>query len=106
MVCVRVRQFPDQVKGRPVIMRSNLRRLAFLCLAVLFVCAVAARESAAQTVARCGEGWLELIDGYPVLHLKGSHYEMGYQQGALLKASIRRNMHNMLVAKADEEVEV
>ncbi|HTI51808.1 MAG TPA: C45 family peptidase [Planctomycetaceae bacterium] len=87
-------------------MRSHLRQLTYLCLAVLFVCAVGTRESAAQTVARCGEGWLELIDGYPVLHLKGSHYEMGYQQGALLKESIRRNMHNMLVAKADEEVEV
>ena len=39
---------------------------------------------AAQTIARCGQGWLERIDGYPVLHLKGSPYEMGYQQGTLL----------------------
>ena len=24
----------------------------------------------AETIARCGEGWLERIDGYPVLHSK------------------------------------
>ncbi len=43
-----------------------------------------------QTVARCGEGWLELIDGYPVLHLKGTPYEMGFQHGALLKEPIHQ----------------
>ncbi len=56
----------------------------------------------AQTVARCGDGWLELVDGYPVLHLKGTPYEMGYQHGALLKEHIRQNLHNMLVVKAKE----
>jgi len=33
-----------------------------------------------QLIARQGPGWLERIDGYPVLHVKGTHYEMGYQQ--------------------------
>ncbi len=55
-----------------------------------------------QTVARCGQGWLERIDGYPVLHLKGAPYEMGYQQGALLKESIRENLDNLLVKKGEE----
>ena len=41
------------------------------------------------TLARCGEGWLEEINGYPVLHLKGTPYEMGYQHGALLKDRAR-----------------
>ncbi len=50
----------------------------------------------AETIARCGQGWLETIDGYPVLHLKGSPYEMGYQHGALLKQSIRENFRNIL----------
>ena len=56
----------------------------------------------AQTVARCGQGWLEKVDGYPVLHLKGTPYEMGYQQGALLKDSTRQNMHNIVGILAGE----
>ena len=42
------------------------------------------RISRAEVVARCGQGYLEMIDGYRVLHLKGTPYEMGYQQGTLL----------------------
>ena len=53
-----------------------------------------------QTVARCGQGWLETIDGYFVLHLKGTPYEMGYQHGALLKDHIRQNMTTILVDQA------
>lgn len=60
----------------------------------------------AQTVARCGQGWLEMIDGYPVLHLKGTHYEMGYQQGALLKEHCTQNLQYIVVEKAKEEVQV
>ncbi|MCP6769329.1 hypothetical protein NL529_31225, partial [Klebsiella pneumoniae] len=54
---------------------------------VIFVVASCCQPNllSAQTVARCGAGWLELIDGYPVLHLKGTPYEMGYQHGALMK---------------------
>lgn len=54
----------------------------------------------AETIARCGKGWLEEIDGYPVLHLKGTPWEMGFQHGALMKEQIRKNLHNLLVAKA------
>lgn len=61
-----------------------------------------ASTARAQTVARCGDGWLEMIDGYPVLHLKGDPYEMGYQHGALLKESIHKNLHNMLEVKGDK----
>ena len=39
----------------------------------------------AEVVGRCGEGYLEIVDGYRVLHLKGTPYQMGYQQGTLLK---------------------
>ena len=55
-----------------------------------------------QTIARCGQGWLETIDGYPVLHLKGTPYEMGYQHGALLREHCRQNMKAILVEKAEE----
>ena len=51
----------------------------------------------AKTIARCGEGWLEEINGYPVLHLKGTPYEMGYQHGALLKESVTQNMDLSLI---------
>lgn len=82
------------------------RRYALYSFVVLAVVATGARECAAQTVARCGEGWLELIDGYPVLHVKGTHYEMGYQQGALLKDHIRQNMHALLVERGEETVKL
>lgn len=75
----------------------------FLVLGLGCVCPL---PVSAQTVARCGQGWLERIDGYPVLHLKGSPYEMGYQQGALLRESIRQNMHNLLVVKGDESIKL
>ena len=55
----------------------------------------------AETIARCGKGWLETINGYPVLHLKGSPREMGFQHGALLKEHVRENMHNLLDVKGD-----
>ncbi len=54
-----------------------------------------------QLIARQGPGWLERIDGYPVLHVKGTHYEMGYQHGVLLRDSIRENLHYLLEVKGD-----
>jgi hypothetical protein len=79
-----------------------MRRCLFtLCLGLILVAPLSA-----QTVARCGQGWLEKIDGYPVLHLKGSPYEMGFQQGALLKQAILKNMDNILVQKGEERIQV
>lgn len=54
-----------------------------------------------QVIARQGQGWLEQIDGYPVLHVQGSHYQMGYQHGVLLRDSIRENLHYLLEVKGD-----
>jgi isopenicillin-N N-acyltransferase like protein len=58
----------------------------------------------AQTVARCGDGWLEMIDGYPVLHVKGTPYEMGYQQGVLLKDKIHENLNNIVKVRGEQTV--
>lgn len=58
------------------------------------------------TVARCGEGWLEEINGYPVLHLKGTPYEIGYQHGALLSERARRNFENILSMDEGKKVEL
>ena len=35
-------------------------------------------SASAETLATCGQGWLEEINGQMVLHLKGTPYEMGY----------------------------
>ncbi len=74
--------------------RLASRMLSLVILCACFVSFVA--RAPAQTIARCGEGWLERIDGYPVLHLKGTPYEMGYQHGALLRESVQNNVHNIL----------
>jgi isopenicillin-N N-acyltransferase like protein len=55
----------------------------------------------AQTLSRCGKGWLEAVNGALVLHLKGTPYEMGYQHGALLREHVRKNMHTLLVERAE-----
>lgn len=75
-----------------------LLRLTFVCLIV----AATASVAFSQTLARCGQGWLEQIDGALVLHLKGTPYEMGYQHGALLREHVRGNMHTLLEVKANE----
>ncbi len=60
-----------------------------------------------KTIARCGQGYLEEVNGYRVLHVKGSPYEMGYQQGALLKDDIRELVRFLFDVKAKElKVEV
>jgi len=79
-----------------------MRRLSgfvLVALTLLVLHASAASSADGRTIARCGKGWLEVIDGYPVLHLKGTPYEMGYQHGALLKEHIHRNLHNLLQVK-------
>ena len=63
---------------------------------------VIASKGEAKTISRCGEGWLETLSGYHVLHLKGTPYEMGYQQGVLLKAMVNSNMHNILMVKGSQ----
>ena len=55
-----------------------------------------------KTIARSGKGFLETIDGYKVLHLKGTPYEMGRQQGSLLKTEIRELVHFLLDEKGKE----
>ena len=75
-----------------------------VCLAGLLLALVSLVASAqAETVARCGAGWLERIDGYPVLHLKGTPYEMGYQHGILFKDHVRENAKYLLDVKGEQQ---
>jgi isopenicillin-N N-acyltransferase-like protein len=55
-----------------------------------------------KTIARCGAGFLEEVDGYRVLHVKGEPYEMGYQQGALLRDDIRELVRFLFDVKAKD----
>ncbi len=80
--------------------RSPIRMLGLLA-AVLLLAALPARAGT-RTVARCGEGFLEEVDGYKVLHVKGTPYAMGFQQGALLKDDIRENVRFLFDVKAKE----
>lgn len=62
----------------------------------------AAAQAETKTIARCGAGFLEEVNGYRVLHVKGAPYEMGYQQGVLLKNDIRELIHFLFEVKAKE----
>ncbi len=89
-------------------MRRESLRLIGLSLAFSLLTTISAPAHAdSKTIARCGHGFLEEIDGYKVLHIKGNAYEMGYQQGALLKEDIRESVHFLFDVKAKEmKVEV
>ena len=42
------------------------------------------------------DGWLEVIDGITILHIRGSPYELGYQHGFLLKEAVNQNIRGFL----------
>jgi hypothetical protein len=69
-------------------------------LAVLLLLATAA-FSGGETV-RCGKGWLERIDGYPVLHVEGTPYEMGWQQGSLFREECLALLRRLLTERPGE----
>ena len=52
-------------------------------------------------IATYGEGYLEDINGLLVLHVKGSPYEMGYQNGFLLKDSIQAHIQYQIQQMID-----
>ncbi len=80
--------------------RISLRIVAIFVTAA---CAVASPvRGETRTLARCGAGFLEEVDGYRVLHVKGEPYEMGYQQGALLRNDIRESIRFLFEVKAKE----
>ena len=79
----------------------------YLCTLTFFAIILfnTAAQAESKTIARCGAGWLERVDGLYVLHLKGTPYEMGYQHGALLRADIKAMLHNLLVERGEQEIE-
>jgi hypothetical protein len=82
-----------------------MRRMSLRITTTLLVALVATVTSAraeTKTLARCGAGFLEEVNGYRVLHVKGQPYEMGYQQGALLRDDIRECVRFLFEVKAKE----
>jgi hypothetical protein len=81
--------------------RTLWRRSAGCWLAIAVLLPLPARAET-RTVARCGAGFLEQVDGANVLHVKGTPYEIGYQQGALLQDEIRELVRFLFDVKAKE----
>jgi hypothetical protein len=77
------------------------RSVLFLLGFGLMTLAGAARADS-RTVARCGDGFLEEVDGYRVLHVKGTPYEMGFQHGTLLKDDVHELVRFLFDVKAKE----
>src|SRR3970040_2744895 len=79
----------DAYATRSPRMRLLILRSMLLCCLLLALSPLCSSPVGAETIARCGEGFLEEIDGCLVLHVKGKPYHMGYQHGALLKEEVR-----------------
>jgi len=79
-------------------------RLAAPCLALLLVVTAGPWVSAETPeprpkrllLATEGRGYLEIVDGYRVLHLAGTPEEMGCQHGRLLKEAVAANCTHLL----------
>jgi hypothetical protein len=69
---------------------------------LLALAAASSAHAGSRTIARCGRGFLEEVEGSKVLHVKGTPYEMGYQQGALLRDEIRELVRFLFEVKAKE----
>lgn len=53
-----------------------------------------------RTLARCGKGFLEEVDGHLVVHVAGTPYEMGFQHGRLLRDRVQAVVRYLLDVKA------
>ena len=82
---------------------TNLR-LGFLISCLLGLGESGPRSAGAdgKTIARSGAGFLEVIDGSKVLHLKGSPRAMGLQHGVLLRDDIQAQVRYLFDVKAKE----
>lgn len=81
-----------------------ISRMAFFGGFLALLLLTAAPAAMGKTLARHGAGWLEEIDGYLVLHLEGTHHEMGVQHGKLLSDHIHQNVEFMVHEKGEESV--
>lgn len=80
----------------PSLTSCSIPRLFVVLAALLVLCLAAPASAGNRTIARCGQGWLEEIDGLMVLHVAGTPYEMGFQHGVLLKEHVKANLNHLL----------
>jgi isopenicillin-N N-acyltransferase-like protein len=64
--------------------------------------AAPAIASDGRTIARCGKGFLEEVDGHLVVHVAGTPYEMGFQHGRLLRDRVNAVSRFLLDVKAKD----
>jgi len=92
-----------------------MKRTTFLCallagLPILVLATALAGAEAPEPVRRLvaeeGKGYLETVDGYRVLHLKGTPEEMGRQHGVLLKEAVTANVGFLLRERPGETLKV
>jgi len=84
---MRRRKSTDRLSKK--IVSRMLLGLFLMTIAVLPCNIQPVQAEPSNVIDTCGEGYLEDINGLLVLHVKGSPYEMGYQNGFLLKDSIQ-----------------
>lgn len=85
--------------------------MVVLGLAVFFLCvgnSVKLSWPEDGVIAQFGDGYLEVVQGTPVLHLKGDPYTMGLQHGTLMKEYLERgralmNAHMMRNAELESK---
>ena len=73
-----------------------------IVVALLALAAPTAWGSETRTIGRCGDGFLEEVDGTKVLHVKGTPHAMGVQHGVLLRDDIRAQVRFLFDVKAKE----
>jgi isopenicillin-N N-acyltransferase like protein len=76
--------------------------IRYLTLVLMVAGLGAPAWAGSKTIARCGQGFLEEVDGTKILHLKGTPREMGLQHGTLLKADIVEEVRFLFDVKAKE----
>ncbi|MBN1817279.1 MAG: hypothetical protein JW828_07945 [Sedimentisphaerales bacterium] len=85
---------------------KNRISVVFLAFVPIFLfLSICSAEPVRKLIAQEGKGYLETVDGYRVLHLKGTPEEMGYQHGVLLREAIRENVGFLLQGDKEEGLE-
>ena len=88
-------------------MRKRLQQIALASLLLAAApCPGGDAAPVRKLIAAEGKGYLETVDGYRVLHLKGTPEEMGYQHGVLLKDAIGKNVNFLLGEGLDDTVKI
>lgn len=77
-----------------------MKRLVIICLCIVLsfplVQGISSHDIEQAKVSFVEDGWLEERDNITILHVKGSHYEMGYQHGYLLQEMVQQNIRAFL----------